>query len=211
MTAMPIPLDTWPRRNLLALFRQCQKPQYSVTARIEVTKILIRRADDSAFSTYLACIHAIGAALHAVPELGQRIRGDKVVQHDQLILTPTLQFPDKQLGFSYLNWQADAEAFATAARQCIAVTLAEEPIQAVTDGDDGVAFLSCQPWLDFTAFDSPVLNSDDSIPRICWGRYTPDGTGRWTMAVALQVHHGLVDGLHVAQFFRELQEAADQF
>lgn len=211
MTATLIPLDDWPRRDVLALFRRFQKPQYSVIARVEVTKILIRRADDTGFSTYLACVHAIGAALHAVPELCQRIRGDQVVQHDRLVLSPTLQFPDGRLGFTYLDWQADAEAFAAEARQRIADTLAGGTLRPGVDGDDGVAFLSCQPWLDFTSFDNPVLNSDDSIPRVCWGRYTPDGTGRWTVAVSLQVHHGLMDGAHVAQFFRELQEAVDQF
>lgn len=211
MTATHLPLDDWPRRDLLTLFRRCQKPQFSVTARIEVTKILIRRADDTRFSTYLACVHAIGAALHAVPELCQRIRGDNVVCHDRLALSPTLQFPDGRLGFAYLDWQPEAEAFAVEARRRIADTLSGGTLQPGIDSDDGVAFLSCQPWLDFTSFDNPVLNSDDSIPRVCWGRYTPDGTGRWTVAVSLQVHHGLVDGAHVAQFFRELQEAVDQF
>lgn len=211
MTATPIPLETWPRRDVVALFRRFQKPQYAVTARVEVTNILIRRADDSSFSSYLACVHAVGAALHAVPELRQRIRGDQVVIHDRITLSPTLQFTDGQLGFTYLVWQPDAEDFAAKARLCIAETLAAGRLQPGIDGDDGVAFLSCQPWLDFTSFDNPVLNSDDSIPRVCWGRYTPDGTGRWTMPVSLQVHHGLLDGVHIAQFFRALQEAADQF
>ena len=211
MAATPIPIDTWPRRDVLALFRRFQKPQYAVTSRVEVTNIRIRRADDETFSSYLACVHAVGAALHAVPELCQRIRGDQVVQHDRLVLSPTLQFPDGRLGFTYLDWWPDPDLFMAEAGRRISETLAGGKMTPGVDGDDGVAFLSCQPWLDFTSFDNPVLNSDDSIPRVCWGRYTPDGTGRWTMAVALQVHHGLMDGIHVAQFFHELQEAADQF
>ncbi len=211
MVATLLNLESWPRRETLALFRRFQKPQYAVTARIDVTKILMRRADDEAFSSYLACTHAIGAALHQVPALGQRIRGDQVVQHDQIVLSPTVQFADGRLGFTYLDWQPDAAAFAKEARQRIMETLAGGAMKPGVDGDDGVAFLSCQPWLDFTAFDNPVLNSDDSIPRICWGKYTPEVTGRWTMAVALQVHHGLLDGAQVADFFTALQKAANAF
>jgi chloramphenicol O-acetyltransferase type A len=211
MTATPINLADWPRRETLALFRRFQKPQYSVTARIDVTNILIRRADDEAFSTYLACIHAIGSALHELPVLRQRIRGDQVVQHDKIVLSPTVQFTDGRLGFTYLDWHPDAAAFAISAGQSIQETLAGGAMKPGVDGDDGVAFLSCQPWLDFTAFDNPVLNSDDSIPRICWGKYTAEVTGRWTMAVALQIHHGLMDGVHVAQFFEALQHAANKF
>ena len=72
MAATAIPLDTWPRRETLALFRRFQKPQYAVTARVDVTKILIRRADDETFSSYLACVHAIGVALHAVCQFAQQ-------------------------------------------------------------------------------------------------------------------------------------------
>lgn len=211
MTATEINQPDWHRRETLALFRRFQKPQYAVTARVDVTRILGRRADDEGFSGYLACIHAIGTALHAVPELACRIRGDKVVRHDCMKLSPTLQFADGRLGFTYLDWQPDYAGFATQARADIADTLATGALKPGVDGDDGVAFLSCQPWLDFTAFDNPVFEPDDSVPRICWGKYTPEVTGRWTMAVALQVHHGLADGVHVAQFFKAMQAAADRF
>ncbi|EKE16611.1 MAG: Chloramphenicol acetyltransferase [uncultured bacterium] len=211
MTATEIPLHDWPRRETLALFRRFQKPQYAVTARVDVTRILGRRAEDDSFSGYLACIHAIGTALHAVPELACRIRGDTVVRHDRMMLSPTLQFDDGRLGFTYLDWLPVFEDFAATARVVIADTLAGGALKPGVDGDDGVAFLSCQPWLDFTAFDNPVFDRDDSVPRICWGRYTPEVTGRWTMAVAMQVHHGLMDGVHVAQFFKAMQQAADRF
>jgi chloramphenicol O-acetyltransferase type A len=211
MAATEIPLATWPRRETLALFRRFQKPQYSVTVRIDVTSILARRAEVAGFSSYLACIHAIGTALHAIPELGLRIRGDQVVSHDRMVLSPTLLFNDGRLGFTYLDWEEEATAFAENARATIEATLARGELKPGVDGDDGVAFLSCQPWVDFTSFDNPVFASDDCVPRVTWGRYTPEVTGRWTMPVALQVHHGLVDGLHVAQFFRALQEAAHRF
>lgn len=211
MTFSEIDLATWPRREALALFRKFQKPQYSITARIDVTHILARKAAEPGFSGYLACLHAAGAGLHAVPELACRIRGDRVVQHHRLRLSPTLQFPDGRLGFSYLDWQPDFAIFAPLARAEIDRVLALGQMEPGIEGDDAVAFLSCQPWLDFTAFDNPVFDADESIPRVCWGRYTPGGGGRWSVAVALQVHHGLLDGAHVAQFFAAMQAAADQF
>ena len=126
-------------------------------------------------------------------------------------MSPTLQFNDGRLGFTYLDWQPDFARFAVKAREMITATLALGVLRPGVDGDDGVAFLSCQPWIDFTAFDNPVFESDDCVPRVCWGRYTPGADGRTTMAVALQVHHGLLDGYHIAQFFRALQVAADSF
>ena len=37
------------------------------------------------------------------------------------------------------------------------------------------------------------------------------GAGGASVAVALQVHHGLADGAHVAAFFAVMQSAADGF
>lgn len=211
MGCTEIDLDTWPRRESLKLFRRFQKPQYSVTARIDVSQICQRHGLEKDFSGYLACIHSIGSALHSVPELALRIRGETVVRHRRMVLSPTLQFGDGRLGFTYLDWQSDFANFSCKARDMIAATLAMGALRPGVDGDDGVAFLSCQPWLDFTAFDNPIFEADDSIPRITWGRYTQEPDGRWTIAVALQVHHGLLDGYHVAQFFKALQTAADAF
>ncbi|HRK41770.1 MAG TPA: CatA-like O-acetyltransferase [Gemmobacter sp.] len=211
MSATEINLATWPRREALALFRRFQKPQYSVTARIDVTALLARKAQEPGFSSYLACVHAAGAGLHAVPELCCRIRGDRVVQHDRLRLSPTLQFPDGRLGFTYLEWHPAFATFAPPARAEIDATLRRGEMEPGIEGDDAVAFLSCQPWLDFTAFDNPVFDADDTIPRVCWGRYTPEPAGRWTMAVALQVHHGMADGAHVAAFFAAMQAACAEF
>lgn len=206
MQAREIPLETWSRRETFALFAQFQKPQYAITSRLDVTDLL-NRCTQTGASSYLACIHAIGAALHAVPELSTRIRAGRVVQHDRITLSPTLQFPDGRLGFAYLDWQADRDAFTQSARANIAQALADGRQKDGISGSDGVAFLSCLPWLDFTAIDNPARDASDSIPRISWGRYTPQADGRTTMAVGIQAHHGLVDGFHLGQFFTAMQAA----
>lgn len=211
MTATLINLETWPRRDTCALFRRFQKPHFAITARVEINALMARRARDPAFSSYLACMHAMGAALQAVPELRSRIRGETVVQHDGVRLSPTLQFEDGRLGFAYLTWQPDFAGFAAYARAEITKVIAAQKMVPGIEESDDEAYLSCMPWLDFTALDNPVLNADDSIPRLAWGRYTETAPGRWSMAVSLQAHHGLADGLHVVQFFKALQAALDGF
>ncbi|HMM58897.1 MAG TPA: CatA-like O-acetyltransferase, partial [Candidatus Rifleibacterium sp.] len=50
-----------------------------------------------------------------------------------------------------------------------------------------------------------ALNSSDSVPRITFGR-TYEDEGKLLLPVAIQVHHGLVDGLHVARFLEAFQQ-----
>jgi chloramphenicol O-acetyltransferase type A len=61
-------------------------------------------------------------------------------------------------------------------------------------------FLSCVPWFAFTGVTHAVdARSQDSIPRISWGRLV-EREGRSILPMNFQLHHGLADGLHVAKF-----------
>ncbi len=48
-----------------------------------------------------------------------------------------------------------------------------------------------------------AVNAVEEIPRISTGKLVPDGD-RMLISVSVEVNHGLADGYHVAQFFKEL-------
>ena len=72
-------------------------------------------------------------------------------------------------------------------------------------------FISSLPWVSYTALVQPVPQPADSHPRISWGKYFLQ-EGRTLLPVSILCHHALVDGLHLAAFYRaldlELAEAA---
>ena len=71
---------------------------------------------------------------------------------------------------------------------------------------DDLAYLSCMPWLDYTAINNALPGPDDCIPRVSWGKIVAKD-GRWDMAMTLEVHHALVDGAQVGAFFDAVQAA----
>ena len=75
------------------------------------------------------------------------------------------------------------------------------------DGEDGLSllFLSSLPWLHYTSLTQPTPSPADSNPRITWGGYVAQG-GRVTLPVTLLANHALVDGLHIAAFYRALDQ-----
>jgi chloramphenicol O-acetyltransferase type A len=46
------------------------------------------------------------------------------------------------------------------------------------------------------------------VPKIVFGRHREAGGRRW-MPVSVEVHHALVDGLHVGRFFERFQALLD--
>ncbi len=74
------------------------------------------------------------------------------------------------------------------------------------DNADEWIFLSCLPWMNFTALTNPHGGPDDCIPRISWGQLHDQGS-KWMIPVGIQVHHALMDGIHVGKFYEALAQS----
>ena len=57
-----------------------------------------------------------------------------------------------------------------------------------------MGFAAPPPWLPF--------HPDDAIPRVAWGRFVDDGSGRKVLGMSLEVNHRFIDGYHISQFVR---------
>ncbi len=207
MAEHPVDLETWPRTAQFRWFRSFEKPHYAVTVRMDATH-LMRVRKPAGHSLFRACLHAIGCGLHGVPELGMRFRGDSVVRHDSVMLSTPVPRPDGGFNFSYVTFDPDFDQFDTGAKAAIEEARNRATLAGNSEGMDGVAYMSCLPWLDFTSLDNAMPNAQDCIPRVAWGKIVAEGDG-WRMAMGIQVHHALVDGEHLGGFFEGVQRALD--
>mmetsp|Transcript_1661 Transcript_1661/g.2286 ORF Transcript_1661/g.2286 Transcript_1661/m.2286 type:complete len:110 (+) Transcript_1661:260-589(+) len=51
-------------------------------------------------------------------------------------------------------------------------------------------------------------NPTDCVPRITWGKFFDDHRGRRMMPLSVQVHHAIVDGRHVGEYFQLIETIA---
>lgn len=208
MASHPVDLATWPRAAQFRFFRTYDRPHYAVTSRRDVTAVMARKA--TGLSPYRACLHAIGVGIHAVPELCMRFHGDNVVRHDMITLSMTVLTQAGSFGYAYVPFVADFTSFDLQAKALIDRTAAGADL-APNDGErDDLAYLSCMPWLDYTAINNALPGPQDCIPRVTWGRIVDHG-GRFDMAMTLEVHHALVDGAQVGAYFAAVQDALRVF
>jgi chloramphenicol O-acetyltransferase type A len=196
-----VDLNTWVRADQFRFFRSYDKPHYAVTSRMDVSRAMARKAEG--LSPYRACLHAIGAGIHAVPELCMRFRGDVVTQYDRIDLSMTVPLPNGSFTYAYVPWQPDFPAFDTTCRQIIA-SVEGGTLKANTGEREDLAYLSCLPWLDFTSINNALPGPEDCIPRVSWGKIVEEAGG-WRMAMTIEVHHALVDGRQVGDYFTTVQ------
>lgn len=207
MTHHIVDLAAWPRAAQFHFFRTYEKPHYAVTSRLDVSHILGRKV--GGISAYRSCLYAIGAGLHAVPELCMRFRGDQVVRHDMVTLSMSVPTDAGSFGYAYVPYMADFAAFEAQAKTLIDDAARGGSLNANSGERDDLAYLSCMPWLDYTSINNALPGPEDCIPRVTWGKFADQG-GRWDMAMTLEVHHALVDGAQVGAYFAAVQDALEK-
>lgn len=205
MSGEPVDLNTWPRTAQFRFFRSFAQPHYATTVRADVTALMAARKAEG-LSPFRHAIWSIGQGLHAVPELCMRFKGDRVTQYTRLLLSPTIPLENGDFRYTYLAHNPNRARFDAHAMEKIAAVRAGTPLNANDGQIEDVAYLSCLPWLDYTSLDNALPGPEDCIPRVSWGKIVPKGEG-YDMAMTIQVHHALVDGRQVAQFFEATQDA----
>jgi chloramphenicol O-acetyltransferase type A len=74
---------------------------------------------------------------------------------------------------------------------------------------ENIFFISAIPWVSFTSFTVNVANMQNFFaPMFTLGKYY-NQEGKTLLPLAVQVHHSVCDGFHVARLINELQEMSD--
>jgi chloramphenicol O-acetyltransferase type A len=203
-------LATWNRREHYAFYRAYDNPYFNLCAPVDVTRLLERSRSEGGPTFFLASLWASLAAVNEIEELRYRIRGDHVVVHERVHGGSTVLVPDGTFRFGYFDYDSDFWTFAGGAASVLERVRAEMgPLEARPERDDMIHY-SIIPWVAFTSFShARRWGTDDSVPKVVFGRHHRVEDAN-QMPVSIEVHHALVDGLHVGRFFERFQHHLDE-
>ena len=200
-----IDMEHHPRRAHFNYFRSLPSPMAGVTVNVDVTELYdFARAQGVSF--FMTFLHAAALAADGVPELRRRIRDGGVVEYDACGTSHIELLEDGSYCYCTLHhhmpWAEYVESAAAARKRC-----RENPSIEEDEDVESLYFITSLPWLHYTQLLQPTAGGDESNPRISWGRFKIDREWRRMMPVTLLAHHGLVDGIHMARFYENLEDA----
>jgi chloramphenicol O-acetyltransferase type A len=194
-----IDMESWPRRGHFALFSGRDYPYVGLCANVELTAFYAAVKQRGA-SFNVAMVYVLARAGNEVPEFRYRIRGTEVVEHEVVHPATTIMTGEDLFSFCFFEYKDDFSSFAEGAAEQIA-RVKEHLVMEDEPGRDDWLFMTALPWVSFTSFVHPInLSPADSVPRLGWGKYFREGAAL-KMPLSVQVHHGLVDGIHIGRFF----------
>jgi chloramphenicol O-acetyltransferase type A len=203
-----IDMRTWSRRKHFEVYRAFDHPHFGMCADVDVTSFYAT-AKQRGYSLNLAIVYALTRTANGIAEFRQRIRGGEVVEHEIVHPSTTILTEEELFSFCTIEYVEDFAAFAAGAEEKIAY-LKENPTLEDEPGQDDLLFMTAIPWVSFTSFRHPVhLQPADSVPRLAWGKIFEEGERR-KMPLDVQVHHALMDGVHVGKYFAGVQAIFDR-
>lgn len=199
-----IDLNRYPRRGLFEAFKDRQMPCFSVTSNVEITR-LRERVAVSGHRFFVTMSYILSLAVNRIPELRHRLIDGDLYEFERVDPGYTVLLDNKTFSFCDAAYHEDFPTYyADAARRIDAVRARPD---YSTGEKHHMFFITSMPWLSFTAFTHPYDARYESIPVLTLGRYFSQGE-KALVPLAIQVHHGLVDGWHVGLFYDEVQRLA---
>lgn len=197
-------LNTWARKDHFHFFGRFEEPFFGVCADINCT-VAYEQAKATGSSFFLEYLHRSLAAANEIIPFRYRIIDGEVWIYDQVHASPTINRPDGTFGFAYMDYYEDFKEFEAKSKiETERVRNSTGLVPAVSG--ENVIHYSSLPWISFTAIShARGFSFKDSCPKITFGKMRTEGN-RKLMPVSVHVHHALMDGFHVGQFFESFQQ-----
>lgn len=195
-----IDLETYKRRASFEAFKNRDVPYFSTTSNVDITS-LKEFVDRNEYGFFVPISFLISKSVNLVPELRHRIVNGELFQctrvdpgYTVLLDDETFSFCDSRHFEYFGEYREHANARINEVKKC--------PDRGTREKQH-VFFISNIPWFSFTSIVHPYYEKYGSIPIVSIGKYSEQGN-KFTVPIGIQVHHGVVDGIHVGKFYKHL-------
>ena len=199
-------LTNWARRDLFEFFIGYTNPYFNVCTRVEVTKLAALVHDRAGVRISLALHYFALRVANEIEPFRYRLKDEKVFVYDVVNGGTTVLLPNESFAYAYFDYQRDFEKFLSDMGKAVdAVRTGSGPLKPTMRDD--VIYHTTLPWISFTSFaHARTKGRGDSIPRIVFGKFTKENE-RIMLPISVEVHHALMDGLHVGRYLSRLEDA----
>lgn len=198
-------IENWNRKGQFYFFKDYDYPFFNICADVDVTALL-SYCKDRSLSFFKTSLYLSLKSANEVEAFRYRIRGDRVVIHEVIHCGSTVLNADETFSFCYFDYHASFERFENTVSAALDKNASKGKSLDPQDERDDLIHYSMIPWISFTSFShARKFQYGDSVPKIVFGKYY-EQNALTKMPVSVEVHHALMDGIHVAKFFEFFQK-----
>jgi chloramphenicol O-acetyltransferase type A len=201
-----IDLATWPRRQVFEFYLPFDKPFFNVCTRLDVTNLLSELKKRERASVALAYHYFALRAANEIEPFRYRLRQGRVLVHDVINGGTTLMLANETFTLVYFDYKESYTEFMKGATRAVEETRSGDGAFSPKHEDDARLHCTTLPWIAFTSFShARRWGREDSVPKLSFGKFMKENE-RTFMPFSVEVHHSLMDGLHVGRYLARMEE-----
>ena len=198
-------LEKWIRKDVFEFFLAFDKPYFNICTQLDITPLLTALGDRKV-SVSLAYHYFALRAANEIEPFRYRLKDGQVIVYDVIHGGTTVLLPSEIFTLTYFEYVPSFKKFMAGAELAMKEAVSGDGAFRPNPRDDMIHFTTL-PWVSFTSF-SHARNwgREDSVPKIAFGKFTK-ANERTLLPFSVEVHHALMDGLHVGRYVARLEEA----
>lgn len=197
--------EEWKRKEHFAAYQGSVKCGFSLTVKLDISS-LIPFIKERNYKFYPVMIYLLSEAVNQHPEFKMAMKEDELIVWDRVDPVYTVLHPDTET-FSALSvpYTGELADFVKAYEQN-AMYHQNDRSFLPKKAPENHFNISALPWINFDSFNLNVADFTDYFaPSFTLGKYQTENN-KTLMPLAIQVHHAVCDGIHVAKLINTLQE-----
>ena len=205
----PVDLSRWARKEHFEVFQSFAQCTFNQTVLLDITT-LQKHIKEVGWKFYPTIIFLISKAINNHAEFRMAIKDNELVTWNEVHPSYTI-FHNETETFSSLwsHFDGNIHHFQEVYSEDVARYGHNLSYWPKGKSPGNIFFISAIPWVSFTSFNINVANMQNFFaPMFTLGKYY-NQDGKILLPLAVQVHHSVCDGFHVARLINELQEMSD--
>src|SRR5258706_2099960 len=208
---MPEFLDiaNWSRPDLFQLLKGYDIPYFSIGTRLDVTTLLALLRQRPGVSVSLAYHYLALRVANEIESFHYRLKEGRVVVYEVINGGTTVLQPNESFTFAYFKFEENFDEFISAATRTVREAQSGNgPFEP--DASENTIHFTTVPWVSFTSFaHARNWGREDSVPKIAFGKFAKEND-RTFLPISVELHHALMDGIHVGRFLSRLEEELNE-
>lgn len=198
--------ESWERREYFDHYLLDVPCTYSMTVRMDVTRIR-----EKGYRFYPAMLYCLAATVNRMEEFRTAFnaKGELGIYESMCPCYTVFHKDTHTFSLLWTEFEDSLPGFCEKYEEDLQKYGSVQKMEAKEGTPENTFSVSAIPWTSFEGFHLHLPKSSNYLlPVFTMGRYTMEN-GRWTMPLAVQVHHAVCDGFHVSRFVSELQQLID--
>lgn len=208
MSFQVINVSKWDRNEYFDLYFNKIGCNYSLTLNLDATALL-KKIKKAKLKLFPVMIYLISKIVNQHKEFRTSLDAKRRVGVYEYLSPCYTTLPEKSENFTniWTEYNSSFSRFYKAYEKDIKMYGESKSFLAKPNMPENIFYISSFPWISFTGLNLTFYKSPDYLlPIFTIGKYFEEN-GKILLPLAIQAHHAVCDGFHVARFVKELVDA----